>query len=120
MRRKVILIGLLLVGLMAMGGYLGWLQGYAVGLAAEGEVIHHHTGGFAPFFIGLGLLKLLFFLLLFLFISKLFFRGWRSHGRAYPGPWGRHLEEWHEHHHQRQAEGNPPDRSEDDDKPPVA
>ena len=120
MLRKVILIGLFLVGLLAIGGYLGWIQGYAVGLAAEGGVIHPHTWGFAPFFFGMGLLTIPFFLLFFLFISKLFFRAWSPHGTPHPGPWGRHMGEWHEHHHRRQAEGDPPDRSEDDDKPPVA
>ena len=120
MFRKVIVIGLFLVGLLAIGGYLGWLQGYTVGLAAEGAAIHHHTTGFAPFFFGMGLLSIPFFLLFILFISKLFFRAWRPHGRPHPGPWGRHLEEWHERYHRVQVEGNPPDRSEDDDKPPVA
>ena len=115
MIRRLIIFGVMVVGFMTLGGYLGWSQGYTAGLAAEADWIHGFGGAAVPLFLGLGLLKIFFFVFLFLFISKFLFRGWKSHGRAYSGHWGSSLDEWHSRHHNEQVE-----RNEDDDKPAVA
>ena len=121
MIRRVVLIGLIVVGLLAIGGYLGWSQGYTAGGAAEEDVVYHYAGGFVPFFFGLGLFfKMLFFVFLFLVISKLFFRGWGNHGRAYSGHQGRDWEDWHERHHRGHVAGDQPEAKEGDSNPPVA
>ena len=61
MIRRLIIFGLVVVGLMTLGGYLGWSQGYIAGLAAEGERIHGFGGAAVPLFLGLGLLNIFFF-----------------------------------------------------------
>lgn len=99
----VILVVLLIGGLLSLGGYLGWQQGYAMGsLAAAGEsgqVVPRPFYGvgfypFFPLFFGFGLIfKLLFFLLVIFLIARMFrFWSWRTAGGPPGHRWGRH---WH-------------------------
>ena len=73
-----ILVALLLIGLLAFGGYIGWTQGYAAGSLAASSLedgatvvyaVPHYGKGFYPFFgfgwcFTLGFLLLAFFSLL--------------------------------------------------------
>ena len=90
MVRRVLVVGLVVAGLLTIGGYFGWSQGYEAGLIEEGT-----ARSYAPFF-GIGLfLKFLLVLVLVLLVSKIFFfRRWKHGGGRHGGPWGRH---WHEH-----------------------
>ena len=101
----VILILLVIGGLLSLGGYLGWQQGFAMGsLAAAGEggqaVPRAYYGmgffPFSPFFFGFGLIfKFLFFIFLFMLIAKMFrFWSWRTAGGPPGYGWGKR---WHHH-----------------------
>jgi hypothetical protein len=115
-----ILIVLLIIGLLSIGGYLGWSQGFAAGslAAAGGDGIPAPRGFygpgffFFPLFLGFGLFfKLGLFLLLLLLIGKLFgFWTWRMAGRPPGYGWGRH---WHKH-------GSPPPWYKDQESPSEA
>ena len=56
MVRRVVLVGLLAVGLLIAGGYLGWSGGYSAGLAAEGEVGRWGDGFPGALFFGIAFL----------------------------------------------------------------
>jgi hypothetical protein len=98
----IIWMVLLIIGLLALGGYAGWSQGYMMGLAAssgEGARVVPHPPfgygygyGFFPLFFGLGIFfKLAFILLFFLFIGKVFrFWAWRTAGGPPGEHWARH------------------------------
>ena len=101
----VLLLVLFVIGLLSLGGYLGWSQGYMAGLAAadggEGVVGPRAFYGygffpFFPFFFGFGLFfKFAFLLLLFFLIFRMFgFWRWRMAGG--PPGWGKYH---HRHHH---------------------
>ena len=108
MVRRLVLLGLLVVGLLGIGGYIGWTQGYDAGLVAEGNVASYAPYGFGIFGF---FLKVLLFLFLFFLISKLlFFGAWRHKGR-HGGRWGGDWREWHERHHEEIDEGRGPPRS---------
>ena len=117
MVRRVLLVGLLMVGLLAAGGYLGWSQGYEAGLGSQG-VAGPYWGGASGFFIGIGLFfKFLLVLFVVLLISKLlFFRGWRRHG----GPGPHHWRGWRNHYDEPYVEGRPPRGPGGEDRPEVA
>lgn len=95
----IIWVVLLIIGLLALGGYAGWSQGYMMDLAAgggEGARVAPYPPfafgyGFFPLFFGLGIFfKLAFFLLIFLFIAKIFrFWTWRTAGGPPGEYWGR-------------------------------
>ena len=77
MARRVVVAALVIVGLMALGGYFGYSQGYDAGLASDGG-----RDGFSAFFLGIGLLFkfLLVFFLVSLIAKLFFFRRWARHG----------------------------------------
>ena len=94
MVRRVVLVGLLAVGLLIAGGYLGWSGGYSAGLAAEGEVGRWGDGFPGALFFGIAFLfKAFLALMVVSLIAKLlFFRRWHTghwghrrhgHGRGY-------------------------------------
>ena len=100
----VLLIVLLVVGLLTIGGYAGWSQGYSAGVAegVEGGTVVYapYADGFSAGFFGIALFfKIALFLLLFFFIASLFkFWGWRTAG----GPHGRYYDRgWQKHHGDR-------------------
>ena len=101
MVRRLVLFGLLVVAMLGIGGYIGWMQGYDAELVAENGASYAHYGfGIFGFF-----LKVLLFLFIFFLISKLlFFGAWRHKGR-HGGRWGRDWREWHERHHEELDEG---------------
>jgi hypothetical protein len=89
MLRRLLIAGLVAGGLIALGGVLG----YSAGEASDSD--RGYFFGFAIAF------KVLFFLFLFLVISKLFFfRRWERHGghSGRGGCWGHHGPHDHEHH----------------------
>ena len=109
MVRRLVLFGLLAVGLLVAGGFFGWSGGYTAGLAAEGGIGPYAEGG-APLFLGVALLfKFLLVLFVALLIGKLLFF-WRK--GPYRGRRG-HRRHWHEHGHGWPHEEYGP--SEDDD-----
>lgn len=114
MLRRLLVVGLIGGGLLALGGYFG----YEAGVAYEGE----RGYGFWPFLGVAFLFKFLLIGLLVLFISKLFFfRRWRAYGGSHGGPGPRHWGDWrghhdYGHHEGRRRRGEP----EDDDPPEVA
>ena len=92
-----LVVALIVMGLLGLGGYAGWSQGYAAGLAtgAGGAVPAYvpFAYGFTPVFFGIGLFFKFAFLLLFFFIIFKMFRffTWRMAGGPQGGPpWGRH------------------------------
>ena len=113
MFRRLLIAGLVAGGLIALGAVLG----YSAGDGADGD---------KGYFIGFAIaFKLLFFLFLFLVISKLFFFwGWRRHG-GHKGRWGHHGWHGHEHahpHHHDDYDGpdGPDDPESGQGKPQVA
>lgn len=118
MVRRVVLVGLGAIGLLVLGGLLGWSGGYTSGLAAEGSVAPYDSG----FFFGLGFLfKFLLVLFLFFLIGKLlFFWGWRRR-RGYGGPGGKHWRHRHElYHRDWDDEERPGQTSDEGDRPQFA
>ena len=108
---RILIMLLLIGGLLSLGGYFGYSQGFTAGIAAtDGAAVEggarafgpypypYHYGygfGFFPLFFGFGILKLLFFFFILMFISKLFwFSRWRMAGG--PGGWGKGPG-WHHH-----------------------
>ncbi len=115
----VLVIALLVIGALTLGGYAGWSQGYATGLATGGEasvVVPYapYGFGFHPFFWGIGLFfKLAFFFLFFLMIAKFFgFWAWRMAGGP-PPHWAKHRHWPHGHYPPGQPgeEGGPEERT---------
>lgn len=100
LRRGIVsflVIALIIMGLLGLGGYAGWSQGYAAGLATGAEVAvpaYVPFGyGVAPIFFGIGFFfKFAFMLLFFFLIFKMFrFFTWRMAGGPQGGPpWGGH------------------------------
>ena len=86
---RLLLVTVFGIGLLALGGYLGWSGGYTVGLADGGEGIHGHWPG--GLFLGFGLFfNLIFILFLVFLVAKIFrFRSWRTAGGP-RGYWSRH------------------------------
>ena len=102
MVRRIVILGLVVVGLLFLGGYVGWMQGYDAGLTAEGNAA---ASGYYGFGILGFFLKFLLIVFLFFLISKLlFFGAWRHRGR-HGGPRGRDWREWHEREHEELDEG---------------
>lgn len=92
-----LVIALIVAGLLGLGGYAGWSQGYAAGLVtgAGGAVPAYvpFAHGFSPVFFGIGFIfKFLFLILFFFIIIRMFkFFTWRMAGGPQGGPpWGRH------------------------------
>ena len=114
MVRRLVFLGLLVAGMLGIGGYVGWTQGYDAGLGAEGGVVGH-----APY--AFGFFKVLLLLFVLLIISKLlFFGAWRHRG-GHGGRWGRNWGEWHERYHEELHEGKrPPRNAGEGDNPIVA
>ena len=101
-RRLMSTIALVLfaIGLAGLGGYFGWSEGFAAGLASGtqgGAAFTPYGFGLFPLFFGIGLLfKLLFFLFLFFILARIFgFFAWRMAGGPRGGPWGKHRR-WHQ------------------------
>jgi hypothetical protein len=101
---------LILLGLLAAAGFglvrLGWNQGFAAGLAAEGTELTQPFFGpyfYGPRFFGGGFFSLLFGIGLFFFLGMfvlrlLFFgrymRAWRRSGDRHPENWGPPWGKW--------------------------
>ena len=113
MARRVVVAALVLVGLMALGGYFGYSQGYDAGLASDGG-----RDGFSAFFLGIGLLFkfLLVFFLVSLIAKLFFFRRWARHG----GGGRRGHGHWHRHHGEHQDDDEPIREPDEGDRPQVA
>ncbi|MDA1216262.1 MAG: hypothetical protein O2812_05255 [Chloroflexi bacterium] len=122
---RLITVALVGVGLLALGGFIGWTQGYDAGI----------TGGVAatPATAGVGALwgvgfffKFLLLMFFMVFISKVFFfRRWRGyHAGPYSSHHGGPHDEghgyWghgHGHHHEHPHGEEPMEGQEPDDKP---
>jgi hypothetical protein len=112
--------GLAVAGLLAIGGFAGWNQGFLAGSSGSTGGVHTvgHGGGFFLALAGVDLLlKLLFFTFLFFFVAKLFFfrrrwstehGGWR--GGSFEGRW----REWHDSQHSGPQDQPQADRAGDD------
>ena len=103
-------VTIVLLGLLAAAGFglvrLGWNQGYAAGLLAEGaDLAQPYLGPYfyGPRFFGGGFLSLLFGFGLFFFFGMfilriLFFgrhmRAWRRAGGPSPEEWRAHWGKW--------------------------
>ncbi len=134
---RLLFLGLLIIGLMSLGGYFGWSQGFASGLAAADgadgiarayPVYPYYGFGFFPFFFLGGIFKLFFFIFFFGFLFKMFgFWRWRmaggpEHWKHHHGgpPWrkGHHRGDWSEE--KQEVEDNPDVASDDPDKDKVS
>jgi hypothetical protein len=106
-----LLFFLTLAGIIGFAGYqMGLMQGAGGEFAGpRGELFHPHHGFFFPFFLGFGLLKFFFILLLIGLFFRLVFRPWRmgpgGHWRGdHDGPWGSRLKEMHDRWHEGQTD----------------
>ncbi|MDX1523813.1 MAG: hypothetical protein R3264_19455 [Anaerolineae bacterium] len=109
---RILFVLLLIGGLLSLGGFFGWSQGYTAGLAAADGGARAvgpypvYGFGFFPFFWGFGLIfKLGLLLLFFLFIGKIFrFWRWRGAGGPQGSGWGgpgHYHPHGDRHHHRR-------------------
>ena len=96
---RLLLVALVGVGLLALGGYFGWSEGYNVGLADGGEGIRGYGPG--GLFLGIGLFfKLMFILFLVFLVAKIFrFWAWRSAGGPGGHHWGKYGRGYDDHGH---------------------
>ena len=125
---RIFFVALVIIGLLSLGGVMGWSQGFNAGvIAGDGGAQSfapraYYGAGFSPFFFGFGLFfKLIFFLLIFSVLAKVF-RFWAGHRGGPPGgSWGKpkHGHQgpppWHKEQEGTsadQARWNPPDSDE--------
>lgn len=112
MARRTILLGLLGLGLVFIGGYLG----YGAGLAADADTRPFSEGGGAFLFGIAFFFKVLLVAFLIALVAKLFFFWGRGH-RGRSGKW-RHGG-WHRHGDD-DGDYPPDDRPDHGDRPQVA
>ena len=118
----VVLIGLFVFGLLGVGGYAGWSQGFDAGLVAgaQGEVPAYvpYAIGFSPVFLGVALFfkVALMFLILFGIFRMFRFFAWRTAGGPQSGPWGRHGRGHHHPHRRRDREQDSEDEAEETER----
>ena len=114
---RLITVALVGVGLLVLGGFIGWAQGYDAGMTGGVASTSSTAGAGALWGVGF-FFKFLLFILLIAFISKLFFfRRWRGY---HAGPYGEGHGYWghgHGHYHEHTHGEEPEDGQERDDKP---
>ena len=114
MVRRLVFLAILAVGLLGIGGYIGWMQGYDAAVGAGGDVVERGPHAF-------GFLKVLLLLFVLLVVSKLLFFGAWRHGGRHGGPRGRDWRERFERYHEELHEGRGPSgRAGGGDDPVVA